>query len=61
MAKWEMKKNADILPITQRMHRKLHIMKMDQKSAGSHRYHDTNELLTLLDILEKRLGLRDET
>ena len=55
-----MTKNADILPVTQRMRRKLDIMRMDQKSAGSTRYHDTNELLTLLDILERRLGLRDD-
>ena len=61
MAQWEMTKNADILPVTQRMRRKLDIMRMDQKNAGSTRYHDTNELLTLLDILERRLGLRDET
>jgi hypothetical protein len=60
MAKWDITKNADALPVTKRMRRKLEIMKMDQKSAGSTRYHDTNELLTLLDILEKRLGLRDD-
>ena len=61
MAKWEMKKNADALPVTQAMRRKLDIMRMSLKTEGSHRYHDTNELLTLLDILEKRLGLRHET
>ena len=57
---WDLKKE-DVLILTQRMRRKLDIMRMDQKASGSTRYHDTNELLTLLDILEKRLGLRDET
>ena len=60
MARWEIKV-ADVLPVAKRIRRKLDIMRMDQKTAGSTRYHDTNELLTLLDILEKRLGLRDDT
>ena len=43
--------------IIKRLRRKLEIMRMDQKASGSTRYHDTNEMLTLLDMLERNLGV----
>ena len=44
--------------IIKRIRRKMEIMQMDQKVAGSTRYHDSSEILTLLDMLEKNLGLK---
>jgi hypothetical protein len=46
--------------IINRLRRKAEIMKLDQKASGSNRYHDTNEILTLLDMLERNLGLSDD-
>lgn len=39
-----------------RIRRKTEVMKMDQKSRNSVRQHDSNEILSLLDILERKLG-----
>lgn len=36
-----------------RLRRKVEIMRMDFKAAGNNRYHDCNEMLTLLDMLER--------
>lgn len=44
--------------ILKRIRRKVEIMRMDQKSSGSTRYHDSNEILTLLDMLERKLGIK---
>lgn len=65
MAKWNLEpatlmdasKTDAVRKITKRMRRKLEIMRMDQKASGSTRYHDTDEMLTLLDLLERNLGV----
>ena len=65
MAKWNLEpatlmdasKTEVSQQIIKRLRRKLEIMRMDQKASGSTRYHDTNEMLTLLDMLERQLGL----
>ena len=65
MAKWNLEpaklmdasKTDAVHKITKRIRRKLEIMRMDQKASGSTRYHDTDEMLTLLDLLERHLGV----
>ena len=65
MAKWNLepatlmdgKKTETVQQIINRLRRKAEIMRLDQKASGSNRYHDTNEMLTLLDMLERNLGL----
>ena len=65
MAKWNLEpatlmdasKTDAVHKIIKRMRRKLEIMRMDQKASGSTRYHDTDEMLTLLDLLERNLGV----
>jgi hypothetical protein len=65
MAKWNLepatlmdgKKTETVQQIINRLRRKAEIMKLDQKASGSNRYHDTNEMLTLIDMLERNLGL----
>ena len=65
MAKWNLepatlmdgKKTETIQQIINRLRRKAEVMRLDQKASGSVRYHDTNEILTLLDMLERNLGL----
>ena len=67
MAKWNLepatlmdsKKTETVQQIINRLRRKAEIMKLDQKASGSNRYHDTNEMLTLIDMLERNLGLSD--
>jgi hypothetical protein len=39
--------------ITSRMRRKIEIIRMDAKSKADPVFHDMNELLTLLDMLER--------
>jgi hypothetical protein len=39
--------------ITVRMRRKIEIMRMDTKAKNDPIYHDMNELLSLLDMLER--------
>ena len=64
MAKWDLGKAktldetqlSEIESITKRIRRKAEIMRLDQKSAGSVRMHDSNEILTLLDMLDRKLG-----
>lgn len=64
MAKWDLGKTktldetqlGEIESITKRIRRKAEIMRLDQKSAGSVRMHDSNEILTLLDMLDRKLG-----
>ena len=41
--------------IVARIERKVEVMRMDQKAANSLRYHDSNEILTLLDMLKRKL------
>ena len=68
MAKWNLEpatlmdasKTDAVRKITKRMRRKLEIMRMDQKASGSTRYHDTDEMLTLLDLLERHLGVKND-
>ena len=65
MAKWNLepatlmdgKKTETVQQIINRLRRKAEVMRLDQKASGSVRYHDTNEMLTLLDMLERNLGL----
>ena len=65
MAKWNLEpatlidagKTETVQQIIKRLRRKAEVMRLDQKSQGSVRYHDTNEILTLLDMLERNLGL----
>lgn len=64
MAKWDLGKTKtldetqlnEIESITKRIRRKAEVMRLDQKSAGSVRMHDSNEILTLLDMLDRKLG-----
>jgi hypothetical protein len=42
--------------ITSRMRRKIEIMRMDTKAKQDPIYHDMNELLSLLDMLERTHG-----
>ena len=67
MAKWNLepatlidsKRTEIVQQIINRLRRKAEIMRLDQKASGSNRYHDTNEMLTLIDMLERNLGLSD--
>ena len=52
-----MSNNETVQQIINRLRRKAEIMRLDQKAQGSNRYHDTNEILTLIDMLERNLGL----
>lgn len=64
MAKWDLGKTKtldetqlnEIESIAKRIRRKAEVMRLDQKSAGSVRMHDSNEILTLLDMLDRKLG-----
>ena len=65
MAKWDLSKmgqcvvnTQEIAPIINRLERKLEVMKLDQKAQGSLRYHDSNEMLSLISSLKERLNLR---
>jgi len=42
--------------ILKRLRRKAEILRMDMKARGNLQYHDMNEILTLIDLLEKDLG-----
>lgn len=65
MAKWNLEpatlidagKTETVQQIIKRLRRKAEVMRLDQKAQGSVRYHDSNEILTLLDMLERNLGL----
>jgi hypothetical protein len=65
MAKWNLEpatlmdasKVETVQQIIKRLRRKIEVMRLDQKASGSNRYHDTNEMLTLIDMLERNLGL----
>lgn len=48
--------NEERTAIISRIRRKVEVMKMDQKAANSLRYHDSNEILTLLDMLERNIA-----
>ena len=50
-------KKKDVEAIIKRLYRKMEIMKMDQKASGSNRFHDTAEMITLLDMLSRQLGI----
>ena len=65
MAKWDLSKmgpgvvnTQEIAPIINRLERKLEVMRLDQKAQGSLRYHDSNEMLSLISSLKERLNLR---
>lgn len=67
MAKWNIEpatlmdagKTETVQQIIKRLRRKAEIMRLDQKASGSNRFHDTNEILTLLDMLERQLGIKE--
>ena len=46
-------------PITTRLRRKLEILKLDLKARGDVKYHDVNEALALVDLLEKNDGIQN--
>lgn len=66
MARWNLEpvtlmdasKSEAVQQTIKRLRRKAEIMRLDQKSHGSVRYHDTNEMLTLMDMLERQLGFK---
>jgi len=63
MAKWDLSKldvDPDVSIIIKRIYRKVEVMRLDQKSSGSLRYQDSNEILTLLDMLKRHLKLEEK-
>jgi hypothetical protein len=48
---------SNIKPIIKRMRRKLEVMHLDCKSAGDIVSHDIQELLSLIDMLERELAI----
>jgi hypothetical protein len=68
MAKWNLEPATlvdagttdEIRSIIKRLKRKADVMRLDQKAQGSVRYHDSSEILTLLDMLERKLGIKDD-
>jgi hypothetical protein len=50
-----MNQNSDpnFAPAIARLRRKLEILKMDLKSSNNQKYHDVNECLSLVDIIER--------
>lgn len=63
MAKWDLSKldmDPDVPKIIGRIQRKVEVMRLDQKSSGSTRYHDSNEILTLLGMLKRHLKLEEK-
>lgn len=53
-----LKSNGETPKIIGRIRRKVEVMRLDQKASGSTRYYDSNEILTLLDMLERNLGFK---
>jgi hypothetical protein len=45
--------NTDQHAILKRIRRKAEIMKMDLKAKNDLKYHDMNEILSLLDMMER--------
>lgn len=63
MAKWDLSRldlDPDVSIIIKRIYRKVEVMRLDQKSSGSLRYQDSNEILTLLDMLKRHLKLEEK-
>jgi hypothetical protein len=48
---------SNIKPIIKRMRRKLEVMYLDRKAAGDIVSHDIQELLSLIDMLERELAI----
>lgn len=46
--------NVDQQAILKRIKRKAEILKMDLKSRGDIKHHDANEILLLIDMLERQ-------
>lgn len=44
-------------PVLIRLRRKLEILRLDLKAKGDLKYHDVNEALALLDLLERTHGI----
>lgn len=47
---------SNIEPIIKRLRRKVEVMRLDRKARGDVVYHDLDELLALVDMLEKEIG-----
>ena len=68
MAKWNIEpatlmdagKTETVQQIIKRLRRKIEVMRLDQKASNSLRHHDSSECLTLLDMLERNLGIKDD-
>jgi len=45
--------NVDQRAIINRIRRKAEIMKLDLKATANPKYHDANEILSLIDLLER--------
>lgn len=45
--------NSDKQAILKRIRRKAEIMKLDLKANGNPKHHDANEILSLIDLLER--------
>tara|TARA_B100000035_G_scaffold307371_1_gene310540 strand:- start:2372 stop:2533 length:162 start_codon:yes stop_codon:yes gene_type:complete len=48
--------NEDVEKILKRLQRKIEIVRDDQKRSGSPNVHHSGEMLTLLDMLRRKLG-----
>jgi hypothetical protein len=47
-------------PIFTRLFRKVEIVRNDMKASGNNRYHDLDEILSLVQSLKKHLDNKDE-
>jgi len=45
--------NSDQQAIIKRIRRKAEILKLDLKATANPKFHDTNEILSLIDLLER--------
>ncbi len=48
--------NEEVKTILMRLRRKVEIVRDDQKRTGSPNVHHSGEMLSLLDMLERKLG-----
>jgi hypothetical protein len=65
MAKWDINimgpsviNMQEVAPLINRLERKIEVMKLDQKASGSLRYHESNEMLSLVSILKEKMNLK---
>lgn len=48
-------------PALKRLRRKAEILRMDMKARGNPQYHDVNEMLSLIDIIERQFKLEQHS